>query len=155
MIYFPIITTIILSFFSIARADAFAEKMSHYYGRDLSYQMYYFPQGWWGATVWVPGGCTDTVYLSDQFYGSLGNDELWKGVLAHEWAHVIQGANCVNNERNANEIALQKLSEAGEQEAFQRWCKYLGWKSCLNVTESVTEEPISKMVLSVYVEELG
>lgn len=130
MIYFPIIFLMLVSSFSISGADIFAEKMSEYYGQDLSYQMYYFDTGWWGATVWEPGGCTDTVYLSDQFYGDLGNDELWKGVLAHEWAHVIQGANCVNNEVNANKIALQKLADANEWEAYSRWCEFLTWRSC-------------------------
>ena len=52
-------------------------------------------------------------------------DELWKGVLAHEWAHVIQGANCVNNEVNANKIALQMLIDADEWRAKFRWCKYV------------------------------
>lgn len=130
VIYLPLIFLMIISSFSIFRADAFANKMSEYYGRDLSYQMHYFDTGWWGATVWEPGGCTNTVYLSDQFYGDLGNDELWKGVLAHEWAHVIQGANCVNNEVNANKIALQMLIDADEWKAWNRWCEFLGWNPC-------------------------
>jgi hypothetical protein len=125
IIRFPIIFVALSISFSLVRADAFAEKMSHYYGKDLSYQMYYFSTGWWGATVWEPGGCTDTVYLSDQFYGDLGEDELWKGVLAHEWAHVLQGSTCVNNERNANKIAVQKLKDANEWRAVFLWCEYI------------------------------
>ena len=113
------------SSFSVSNADLFAKKMSHYYEFELLYQLYYFENGWWGATVREPGGCTDTVYLSDQFYGELGEGPLWKGVLAHEWAHVSQGARCVGNEDEADWIALRMLAKANEWPAVFRWIEYL------------------------------
>ena len=118
--------------FSVEEADRFTEKMSLYYRRELSYEMHYFPNKWWGATVYDQnsGRCTDKVYLSDQFYGSLGDDELWKGVLAHEWAHVLQGENCANNEQQADVWALVMLAHAHEMEAFQRYLDFArkGWQ---------------------------
>jgi hypothetical protein len=105
--------------------------MSAYYGFPTSYEIYHFNSRWWAGTVWENGGCINRVYLSDQFEGELGEGVLWKGVLAHEWAHVLQGKNCVNNEWNADKIAMQKMWEAGEIEAWFRWGIYLqvakGW----------------------------
>jgi hypothetical protein len=112
------------------RADAFALKMSEHYGYNLRYEIRDLGT-WYGATVFSDGACTTQVYLSDQFTGELGRDDLWKGVLAHEWAHTIQGSECADNEHAAQEIALQKLWEAGELSAFFRWSRFLqerwGW----------------------------
>ena len=111
-------------------ANVFAEKMSAYYEISTVVEMHYFDNEWWGATVYQ-NGCTSRVYLSDQFEGELGKDALWKGVLAHEWVHVLQGKNCVNNEINADKIAMQKMWEAREIAAWLRYSIFLqevrGW----------------------------
>jgi len=126
------ILTLLLSIqsFSPANADAFAEKMSAHYGYSLRYEVRNIGT-WLGATVATNNVCTTQVYLSDQFLGELGNDDLWKGVLAHEWAHTLQGSKCVNNEYNAEKMALQKLREARELSAYIRYAIFLqekwGW----------------------------
>lgn len=120
--------------FSVARADAFTEKMSEYYGIPLRYELHYFGNDWLGATVYntQAGRCSSQVYLSVDFRDTaLGDDDLWKGVLAHEWAHVYQGDRCADNEHEADEIALRMLLEAGEVSAYFRWARFLqerwGW----------------------------
>lgn len=109
-------------------ADKFAEKMSPYYGRQLGYEMYYFKNGWWGATVWENGSCTDTVYLSTRFYNE--TSDIWKFVLAHEWAHVYMGRYC-KDEAGAHMIGFQKLIEAKEWSAVRAGVNHMverhGW----------------------------
>ena len=104
--------------FTIENADAFAVKMEEYYGIHTQYEMRYLNNDWWSGTLAVgnPFICTDTVYLSTRWYGE--QSPIWKYTLAHEWAHVLQGKDCVNNEKNADLIALTKLAEAGEFKAF-------------------------------------
>lgn len=119
--------------FSPTNADAFANKMSKHYGIPLRYELHYFGNKWMGATVYNTGtgSCSSQVYLSTRFRDTaLGDDDLWKGVLAHEWAHVLQGNGCKNNEREADAIALRKLLEAGELSAFIRYSIFLQerWK---------------------------
>jgi hypothetical protein len=105
----------------------FVDTMTPYYGFEVNYSYkdlgYYNGEPWWGATVWVPGGCINQVYLDDQFE----NDEtqLWKGVLAHEWAHVAQGPDCVDNERGADQMALENLWKAKEVGAWTTWSQFL------------------------------
>jgi len=117
--------------FSPGNADAFADKMEEYYGFNLRWEKRYIGT-WMGATVYGNNGCTDRVYLSDQFYGELGDDDLWKGILAHEWAHVSQGSQCANNEHDADLIALEMLWNAKEFSAYFRYAKFLqeqwGWE---------------------------
>lgn len=116
--------------FSPGNADAFAEKMEEYYGFELRWEKRDLGT-WMGATLYDGGRCTNTVYLSDQFYGQLGMDDLWKGILAHEWAHVSQGSLCSGNEHNADSIALEKLWDAKEFSAYFRYARFLqerwGW----------------------------
>jgi hypothetical protein len=107
----------ILAPFSIDEADAFADKMQPYFGIPTNWQFKDLGS-WWSATLAVgdPLVCTTTVYLSPRW--KTEKTALWKYTLAHEWAHVLQGSKCVNNERNANIIALTKLAEAKEWGAF-------------------------------------
>lgn len=130
MMSYLMVLLLLMQSFSPARADAFADKMEEYYGFDLRWERRYIGT-WMAATVYRGGVCTDRVYLSDQFYGELGNDDLWKGVLAHEWAHVSQRGECANNEHSADLIALDKLWEAGEISAYFRYSVFLqerwGW----------------------------
>lgn len=115
---------LLMQSFSLNNLSAFSEKMSYYYGYELRYEVKDIGS-WLGGTVYSNGGCTTEVYLSKQFFGQLGNDDLWKGVLAHEWAHTLQGSECANNEYGADIIALQKLWEARELSAFFRYGKFL------------------------------
>jgi hypothetical protein len=128
-----LISAVIL-FFSLGDATEFAEKMSPYYGQDVSFTMHHFENGWWGGTVYDlnKGTCTNEVLLSDQLFGDLGDDDLWKGILAHEWAHVLQGKNCRDNEHQADVWALSMLAQAHEMDAFDRYLRFLrevrGWR---------------------------
>jgi hypothetical protein len=123
-----IILIIIIQNFSPENADAFAEKMSEYYGYDLTYEVRDIGD-WMGATLWSGEACTTTVFLDDQFLWQYG--DLWKGVLAHEWAHTLQGSKCENNERAADRIALDKLLDAKEFHAYATYTLFLrdkwGW----------------------------
>jgi hypothetical protein len=116
--------------FSTANADVFARKMSVHYGYNLRYEIRDIGT-WYGATVYGSGACTTQVIIDDQFLGDMGEDDLWKGVLAHEWAHTIQGSKCANNEYGAQVIALDMLLRAGEFPAYFRWARFLqekwGW----------------------------
>lgn len=116
--------------FSPGNADAFAEKMEDYYGFGLRWEQRDLGK-WMGATLSVGGVCTSRVYLSTRFNGELGDDDLWKGILAHEWAHVSQGSECVNSEHGADLLALEKLWDAKEFSAYFRYARFLqerwGW----------------------------
>jgi len=107
----------IVSPFSVESADDFAEKMQPYFGVATNWQFRDIGT-WWSATLAVgdPLVCTSTVYLSPKW--KTEKSALWKYTLAHEWGHVLQGKNCVNNEHNADIIALTKLAEAEEWGAF-------------------------------------
>jgi len=71
----------------------YTEKMAKYYGHELSYSLRELKGDWLGATLWTSGGCTWTNYLDRREW----EDDLWKGVLAHEWAHSFLGKNCISN----------------------------------------------------------
>ena len=137
----------LMNSFSIDNANEFADKMAPYYDYNLRYEMHDIGT-WYAATVYN-GKCTSQVYLSPQFYGVLGEDDLWKGVLAHEWAHVGQET-CANNERNADVTALNKLLEAGELSAYFRYMSFLkerwGWTD-IDVN-NVIEERNEKRILN-------
>jgi len=97
------------------------------------------PVTYWGATVWS-GGCTNQVYLSQRFadpthpfYGT----PMWKYVLAHEWAHVAQGASCRDNEAEAQLIALAVLAEAGEWDAIYT---VLEWMLTLSAGDEMLDQ---------------
>ena len=96
------------------------------------------PITYWGATVWS-GSCTNQVYLSHRFADPAHpffNTPMWKYVLAHEWAHVAQGAQCWENEAEAQLIALAALAEAGEWEAVYT---VLEWMLTLSAPDEVRE----------------
>lgn len=103
--------------FTPEKADRFAEKMQPYYGVATNWQFKNIGS-WWSATYSVgdPLVCTSTVYLSPSWKDE--ETPLWKYTLAHEWAHVKQGKNCVKNEHNADVIALSALANAEEWGAF-------------------------------------
>lgn len=117
-----LLVTVMVDPFSIEIGDAFAEKMSYYFDKPLSFTMRDLPddspQGWWAATVaeGSPYTCIDIVYLDTRWYNS--DSPLWKYALVHEWVHTTQGKNCVNNEHNTDLKALSKLAEAKEWKAF-------------------------------------
>jgi hypothetical protein len=106
-----------------ARAmDEFAQKMEPYYAEaglpshTGNAALSDLPAAYWGATVWVDG-CTSQVLLSDRFTSKkhpFYDSQMWKYVLAHEWAHVAQGKLCWENETEAQLIALSVLADAGE-----------------------------------------
>jgi hypothetical protein len=108
--------------FSIEAGNAFAEKMSYYFNKSLSFSMRDLPDdsptGWWAATLAEghPLACTNIVYLDTRWYGS--HSPLWKYALVHEWVHTTQGTGCVNNERNTDLEALYMLAKADEWKAF-------------------------------------
>ena len=119
-----ILVLCLLLSFSDKSADDFADKMEDYYGIELQWEIRDLGS-WYGATLSIGGSCVNTVYLSDQFYGELGNDDLWKGVLAHEWAHVLQGSKCNNAERLADRVALDMLLKAKEFHAYATYALFL------------------------------
>jgi hypothetical protein len=94
------------------------------------------PITYWGATVWS-GRCTNQVFLSERFTDPnhpFFNTPMWKYVLAHEWAHVAQGAECADNEAEAQLIALAVLTDAGELDAVYTT---LEWMLALSAAEDV------------------
>jgi len=97
------------------------------------------PVTYWGATVWS-GRCTNQVYLSSRFADPIHpfyNTPMWKYVLAHEWAHVAQGAECWENEAEAQLIAMSVLADAGELQAVYT---VLEWMLALSAREEVQEQ---------------
>ena len=99
------------------------------------------PVTYWGATVWS-GRCTNQVYLSERFADPLHpfyNTPMWKYVLAHEWAHVSQGAACWDNEGEAQLIAMAILADAGEIDALY---SVLEWMLALSAPEEVQQQLI-------------
>jgi hypothetical protein len=125
--------------FSPESADAFAEKMEHYYNVPTNWQFRDIGT-WWSATLAQgdPLVCTTTVYLSPKW--KTEQSPLWKYTLAHEWAHVLQGKNCVNNEKNADLIALTKLAEAKE------WKGFLAGANWLLETNQLTMEEVKGVI---------
>ena len=104
-----------------------------------STSLHELPLTYWGATVWS-GHCTNQVYLSDRFADSAHpfyNTPMWKYVLAHEWAHVAQGAECWENEAEAQLIAMSVLADAGELDAVYT---VLEWMLALSAPEDVQEQ---------------
>lgn len=96
------------------------------------------PSTYWGATVWNDR-CTSQVYLSEQFtqaWNPFYKSPMWKYVLAHEWAHVAQGKLCMNNESEAELIALVVMADAGEWEAV---ITTLEWMLTLSVGDEVLD----------------
>lgn len=114
----------IIAPFTPESADAFAEEMQPHFGVNTNWKFKDLGK-WWSATLAQgnPLVCTTTVYLSPRW--ETEQSALWKYTLAHEWSHVLQGSKCVNNERNANIIALTKLAEAGEWGAFLMGANWL------------------------------
>ena len=101
-----------------------------------STRLHELPVTYWGATVWS-GRCTNQVYLSQRFADPshpFYNTPMWKYVLAHEWAHVAQGAECWENEAEAQLIALAVLADAGELDAVYTT---LEWMLALSAPEDV------------------
>jgi len=97
------------------------------------------PVTYWGATVWS-GRCTNQVYLSERFADPIHpfyNTPMWKYVLAHEWAHVAQGAHCWENEAEAQLIAMAVLAEAGEWDALYT---VLEWMLTLSAGDGVLDQ---------------
>jgi hypothetical protein len=97
------------------------------------------PVTYWGATVWS-GRCTNQVYLNQRFADPIHpfyNTPMWKYVLAHEWAHVAQGASCRDNEAEAQLIALAVLAEAGEWDAIYT---VLEWMLTLSAGDEVLDQ---------------
>ena len=123
-IYCLLLSSSIIDPFTPESADAFAEKMQPYFGVNTNWSFLDIGS-WWSATLAQgdPLVCTSTVYISPRW--KTEQTALWKYTLAHEWAHVLQGSKCVNNERNANVIALTKLAEAGEWGAFLMGANWL------------------------------
>jgi hypothetical protein len=113
-----ILITMMIDPFSIEIGDAFAEKMSYYFNKPVSFTMRDLLADWWSATLAKgdPYICTNTVYLDTRWYGS--TSPLWKYSLVHEWVHTTQGAGCVNNEHSTDLEALSILAEAKEWKAF-------------------------------------
>jgi len=110
--------------FSTDSANNFAEEMQPYFGVPTNWQIKDLGS-WWSATLAVgePLVCTTTVYISPKW--KTEQSALWKYTLAHEWAHVKQGKNCVNNEHSADIIALTNLAKAGEWGAFLMGANWL------------------------------
>ena len=110
--------------FSPEAADAFADKMETYYNVPTNWKFRDIGD-WWSATLATgdPLVCTTTVYISPKW--KTEQSPIWKYTLAHEWAHVLQGKNCVNNEKNADLIALSRLAEAREWKAFLAGANWL------------------------------
>ena len=119
--------------FSPTAADAYAKKMSEYYGYPVRYEVRDIGT-WMAATLSQEGICTTRVFLDDQFLSR--DDDLWKGILAHEWAHTLQGSKCGYTRNQANEdeadrVALDALLQMGEISAYFRYSIFLqerwGW----------------------------
>ena len=106
---------------------------------NSSPSLHELPVTYWGATVWS-GRCTNQVYLSQRFADPIHpfyNTPMWKYVLAHEWAHVAQGAECWENEAEAQLIALAVLADAGEWGAVYTT---LEWMLALSTTDEVLNQ---------------
>ncbi len=129
-----------------AMAD-FGERMEPYFEAaghptDTSNtSLHEVPVTYWGATVWSER-CTNEVYLSQRFADPIHpfyNSPMWKYVLAHEWAHVAQGAACWDNEGEAQLIAMAVLADAGEIEVLY---VVLEWMLALSAPEEVQNQLI-------------
>ncbi len=129
-----------------AMAD-FGEQLEPYFAAaglptdTSSTSLHELPVTYWGATVWS-GRCTDQVYLSERFANPAHpfyNTPMWKYVLAHEWAHVAQGAECWENEAEAQLIAMSVLADAGEWGAVYTT---LEWMLTLSAPEEVQDQLI-------------
>ena len=123
----------------------FALKMEPYYAQagiptDTSNtSLHKLPETYWGATVWS-GRCTKQVYLDERFAGRehpFYNTPMWKYVLAHEWAHVAQRDQCMDNEAEAQLIALAVLADAGEWGAV---FTALEWMLALSAPDEVQNQ---------------
>ena len=127
--------------FSVKIGNEFAEKMSYYFDKPLSFTMRDLPddspQGWWAATLAEgnPYSCTNTVYLDTRWYNS--DSPLWKYALVHEWVHTTQGTGCVNNEPSTDLEVMSILAEAGEWKAFIAAANYRLKLNQLTVEEVV------------------
>jgi hypothetical protein len=122
-----VILFLLASGFSVPNADAYAEKMSEYYGYPVRYEVRDIGE-WMAATLSSDGRCTTRVFLDDQFLAR--DDDLWKGVLAHEWAHTLQGSKCgltrnQANEDEADRVALDALWQMNEISAYFRYSIFL------------------------------
>ena len=127
--------------------EEFGRQMEPYfkaagYPTDTSNtSLHELPVTYWGATVWS-GRCTNQVYLNERFANPshpFYNTPMWKYVLAHEWAHVAQGAQCWENEAEAQLIALAVLAEAGEWGAVY---SALEWMLALSAPQDVHKQLI-------------
>ena len=135
-----IVLALLLGYTSETGQD-YTEKMAKYYGHELSYSLRELKGDWLGATLWTSGGCTWTNYLDRREW----EDDLWKGVLAHEWAHSFLGKNCID-EDEANKIALVVMARAEEYHAFCTWMHFLkhekGWNTLDTIGELQDEQHI-------------